>query len=42
VTDDIEAVLLEQRGKSLPRQGMVVCNQDALHIPLIGRTPPAD
>jgi hypothetical protein len=42
MADDIEAVLLEQGGKSLPRQGMVVGNEDALHIPLIGRTPPAD
>jgi hypothetical protein len=42
VTDDVEAVLLQQGGESLPRQGMVVRNQDALHIPLIGRRPPAD
>ena len=42
VADDIEPVLLEQGGESLPRQGVVVCNQDALHIPLIGRRPPAD
>jgi hypothetical protein len=35
-------VLLEQRGESLPCQGVVVRNQDAFHIPLIGRRPPAD
>ena len=39
VADDVEAVLLQQGRESLPRQGMVVRNQDALHIPLIGRRP---
>ena len=39
---NVEAVLLQQGGESLPRQGMVVRDQDALHIPLIGRRPRAD
>ena len=42
MTDDIEAVLLQQGSESLPRQGMVVRNQNAFHIPLIGRRCPAD
>ena len=42
VADDVEAVLLEQRGQRLAREGVIVRDQDALHIPLIGSLPPAD
>ena len=41
--DDIESLLGEQRREGVPRQRMVVHDQDALgHLPLIGRTRGAD
>ena len=42
LADDVEAVLLEQRGQSLAREWVIVSDQDALHVPLIGSMPPAD
>ena len=42
LSNDVEAVLPEEGGQSLPREGMVVRDQDALHTGLIGSTPPAD
>jgi hypothetical protein len=42
MTDDFEAVLLEQRGQCLACEWVIVSDQDALHVPLIGSLPPAD
>jgi len=40
--DDVEAVLPQERRKSLAGKGMIVGDQDALHTGLIGSTPPAE
>ena len=42
LADDVEAVLPEERGQRLARQWVIVGDQDALHMGLIGSTRPAD
>ena len=44
LADHVESVLLEQRRECLPRQGVIIDDENALfgHMALIGKSPPAD
>ncbi len=42
LSDDVEPVLSEEGSKRLPCERVIVGDQDALHIRLIGSTPPAE